>query len=135
MFFLPEGPGAQSMTKTGYHQTELVSLRGRARPVLQEVVHHLPRQVHHAHAVLPPGVLGSGGHIVGAAKLSQTSQPKYKSSYRITNNLMIYITDTDMRLSRQLIYKPHTTITKKRIKVIQLLLSANCKWTEDRLPF
>ena len=62
------------MTKTGYHQTELVSLRGRARPVLQEVVHHLPRQVHHAHAVLPPGVLGSREDVMGVSILFEAAE-------------------------------------------------------------
>ena len=88
---------SQIMTETRQHHTDPVHLVSTARLLQHEVVDELPGQVHYTQAVLPPGVLGSGVHIVGAAKLSQTSQPKYKSSYRITNNLMIYITDTDTR--------------------------------------
>ena len=72
--FIPEGPVAQIMTETGYHQTEFVSLRGRVRPVLHQVVHHLPRQVHHAHAVLPPSVLGSREDVMGVSILFEAAE-------------------------------------------------------------
>ena len=62
------------MTEAGYHKTELVNLRSTARPVLHEVVHHLPRQVHHAHAVLPPGVLGSREDVMGVTILFQAAE-------------------------------------------------------------
>ena len=62
------------MTEAGHHHTDLVRLVGPARPDLDEVVHHLPGQMHHAEAVLPPGVLGGRVDVVGRAQLPQATQ-------------------------------------------------------------
>ena len=70
----PKGSVTQIMTEPGHHHTDLVSLVGTARPLLHEVVHHLPGQVHHAQAMLPPAVLGGRVDVVGSAQLSQATQ-------------------------------------------------------------
>ena len=62
------------VTEAGHHHTDLVLLVRPARPGLDEVVHHLPGQVHHAQAVLPPGVLRGGVDEVSSAQLPQASQ-------------------------------------------------------------
>ena len=67
---------SQIMAEPSQHHTDLIHLVSTARLLQHEVVNELPGQVHHTQAVLPPGVLGSGVHIVGTAKLSQTTQPR-----------------------------------------------------------
>ena len=52
------------VTEAGHHHTDLVLLISPARAGLDEVVHHLPGQVHHPQAVLPASVLGGGVDIV-----------------------------------------------------------------------
>ena len=62
------------MAEAGHHHTDLVLLVSPAGPGLDEVIHHLPSQVHHAQAVLPPAVLGGRVDVVGSAQLSQATQ-------------------------------------------------------------
>ena len=63
------------MTEAGHHHTGPVLLVRPARAGLDEMVHHLPGQVHHAQAVLPPGVLRGRVDVVGRTQLSQATQP------------------------------------------------------------
>ena len=70
----PEGSVSEVVTEAGHHHTDLVLLVRPARPGLYEVLHHLPGQVHHAQAVLPPGVLRGGVDEVSSAQLPQASQ-------------------------------------------------------------
>ena len=63
------------MAQSSHHHTDLISLISTAGSLLHEVVHHLPRQVHHSQAVLPPAVLGPRKHVVSGPQLPQTTQP------------------------------------------------------------
>ena len=65
---------SEVVTEPGHHHTDLVRLVRPARPGLDEVVHHLPSQVHHPQGVLPAGVLGGRVDVVGSAQLSQATQ-------------------------------------------------------------
>ena len=64
-YFLPEWSVSEVVTETGHHHTDLVLLVRPARPGLDEVLHHLPGQVHHPQAVLPPRVLCGRVDVVG----------------------------------------------------------------------
>ena len=71
---LPERPVSEVVTEPGHHHTDPVLLVGPVRVDLDEVVHHLPGQVHHAQAVLPPRVLRGRVDVVGRPQLSQATQ-------------------------------------------------------------
>ena len=66
---------SQIMAQSSHHHTYLIGLISTAGSLLHEMVHHLPREVHHSQAVLPPAVLGSRKHVVSGPQLPQTTQP------------------------------------------------------------
>ena len=64
---IPERTMPEVMAEAGHHHTDLILLVRPAGPYLDEVVHHLPGQVHHAQAVLPPAVLSGRVDVVRCA--------------------------------------------------------------------
>ena len=71
---LPEGSMPEVVTEACHHHADLVLLVSPVRMYLDEVIHHLPGQVHHAQAVLPPRVLSGRVYVMGRAELPQATQ-------------------------------------------------------------